>query len=115
MLRNVSLMALLMMGVSVFASDKPAVQARERMEADARGQTSYTAAEEHYVSNGRHVRNDEDRVAVDRDANPVANVGYQRRGPIVENRVYVHDESSWNNDSSTKPSVQARLRMEQGR
>jgi hypothetical protein len=99
MLRNAILMGLFaVIAGGASASDKPSVQARERMEAEASDRT-VTVHE-----NGTFVRER-------REEHPVSDVGYRRGEPIVR-----ESRESWSRPSSntaTKPAVAARQRAEE--
>jgi hypothetical protein len=128
MVRKMIVLALVILGSSVFASDKPAVQARERMEAEARAHGAATIiVEEHPVANVGFVRESanqyagtkpavqarartEARYAVEEniatEEHPVANVGYRRIVPAPAT------PAQPTTGTGTKPAVQARLNME---
>jgi|GEM_PF-4178487 len=95
MFRKAMLATIFVLGASVIAADKPAVQARQEMEA-RRGGHSTTTVQEHFA-------------AVTREEHPIINVGYSRTAPAYE-RDYVHSSRSFN--TGTKPAVQARMQME---
>ena len=96
-LRNAILIALFtVVATGAMAADKPAVEARQRMEAEAR---------EHSFSTRENITVVRER----RDEHPVADVGYQVSQPVVTEQREWSALPSW--DSSMKPSVAARQRM----
>ena len=114
--RNAILTALFVVMAGAMAADKPSVEARIRMEAEARGQTTWVAGgydNSENVSPTVHYRHEAvlDRSVADRDENhPVANIGYRhtfatRTEPYTTQPGY----------SPTKPSVQYRLDRENQR
>jgi hypothetical protein len=126
-----TLVMFFILGASAFAADKPAVEARERMESDARGENAVLVAfqpedTEVLDATGPYESSNlaEPPCAMPRDTagenqagNPI-NVSYQPSeveiASPIELPVERFDSSYQRVDRGTKPSVQARQRMESG-
>ena len=131
--RYAILTALFVLTTGAMAADKPSVQARERMEGEARGVTmadtggnytgavaattvsnpavAYRLAQEGtatpaYTTERAYIRGGEEH--------PIANVGYHRGVQQQATTYFAQPASANANDNGvTKPAVQARLAREQ--
>ena len=134
--RNLILTTLFVLATGAMASDKPAVQARERMDAEARGVTTAVVAERGYTHGAVPLAPNtatkpavayrlakeagpaatytgETAMAVATgEEHPIANVGYRA---VAQPQAEVHVVRPDWATTATKPAVQARMRMEEGR
>lgn len=143
MIRNVTLITLLALCAGVFASDKPAVQARQDMESDVRGESSvilYGSDVEFGVEYDAYLQNqgtrpatqarlnmesdarNQEHVVVSRGEYEIIPARFERTVPASEEtRVFepVSETRSYEPafrsfNTSSKPAAQARLEMEEG-
>ena len=129
MFRNICVMAFVFCA-GLFAADKPAAQARQEMESEARGESTTVI----YGS-------DAESVSVSREEFPIVNASFERternaevlgeetvpisfrnsdstdvsRTYVLESETDFYDSTYSRFNSSSKPAAQARLEMERSR